>query len=111
MSSPAPVHLHIKVWKGWIGVDRQIGRATRRPSIGVPHHCCELQERIATQFVNSQLKIIEPGLDLSLRFLRVEDYKSVIPIHPKEAGIFSSTCSRIQHFLILFVFVLLSPEF
>jgi hypothetical protein len=39
------------------------------------------------QFVNSQLKIIEPGLDLSLRFLRIDDYKSVIPIHPNEAGI------------------------
>jgi hypothetical protein len=87
LSSTAPVHFHIKVWKGWIGVDRQIGRATRRPSTGVPHHCCDLQERIATQFVNRQLKIIEPGLDLSLRLLRIEDYKSVIPIHPKEAGI------------------------
>jgi hypothetical protein len=83
----APVHLHIKVWKRWIDVDRQIGLATRRPSTGMTHHCCELQERIATQFVNSQLKLIEPGLDLSLRFLRIEDYKSVIPIHPKEAGI------------------------
>jgi hypothetical protein len=95
-SSTAPVHFHIKVWKGWIGVDRQIGRATRRQSTGVPHHCCELQERIATQFVNRQLKIIEPGLDLSLRFLRIEDYKSVIPIHPKEAGIgeLLATCSR-----------------
>jgi hypothetical protein len=57
------------------------------PSTGVPHHCCELQEGIATQFVNSQLNVIEPGLDLSLRFLRIEDYTSVIPIHRKEAGI------------------------
>jgi hypothetical protein len=46
------------LWKGWIGVDRQIGRATRRPSTGVQHHYCELHERIATQFVNGQLKII-----------------------------------------------------
>jgi hypothetical protein len=63
---------------GLVSTDK-IGRASRRPSTGVPHHCCELQERIATQFDNSQLKIIEPALDLSLRFLRIEQNSKCDP--------------------------------
>jgi hypothetical protein len=62
LSSTIPVHFHIKVWKGLVSVNRQFARVTTRwPNIGLPHHCGELQKRIATQLIHSQLKIIEPS--------------------------------------------------
>jgi hypothetical protein len=40
-----------------------------KSTIGLPHHCGKLQKRIATQLIHSELKIIEPSMDLGLHFL------------------------------------------